>query len=356
MKISFQTPACFNTHSHVREGDPFQSLVRWTFTGGSGVIGPQPNAEGGLDTTSKVLAYKKKIHQVILERDLGVIPFLMITPNTSVDTIKQAVDAGILDAKIYPFNRTTKSEKGVRHYSRLIPVVRAAGEGGMRVHFHPEHPWMTFDNRDAEYQFLSIMDMFLNEAETVLFWEHATDARCVPFWKEMAESGRFFITLTAHHLASNEDELFGDVRGVCKPPVKTRRDALDLVRLVSENHSWVMAGADDAPHPYDAKHPDKRCCACGAYTAPFLMALYAHALDGLLWNEESNALRPDGMVTFMNFTSGNAKAEFTVFSESRPIRMIREPSHIPSEYQAGPWTVQPFWAGQVLKWRMEEVS
>ena len=134
----------------------------------------------------------------------------------------------------------------------------------MRFHFHPEHPDLMVGNRDAEYLFLPIIDMVLNETEATVIWEHGTDARCIPFWEEWATSGRFFVTLTAHHLLSNEDAAFGDVRQVCKPPIKTEIDRRSLVELIGKNYSWVMAGPDDAPHDIGKKYPRTTACACGA--------------------------------------------------------------------------------------------
>ncbi len=180
----------------------------------------------------------------------------MVTEQTTMGEIDQCLEAGIVDAKIYPRFRTTKSENGVACYGKLLPLIKHGGKVGMKFHFHPEHPSPIFSNRDAEFAFLPIARIFLEETDAVIIWEHGTDARCIPHWKDMARSRRFFVTLTAHHLATNEDDTFGDVRATCKPPIKTEDDRQGLLQLVAEGYryQWVMAGADDAPHPMENKH------------------------------------------------------------------------------------------------------
>ncbi|MEK7227718.1 MAG: hypothetical protein AAB641_02410 [Patescibacteria group bacterium] len=296
----------------------------------------------GLKTAREVLEYHESAQVKVDGSDiLGLLPTVLINEETMFETIDECVENNIFDGKIYPLDRTTKSHNGSRYYQRLLPLVKHCGERGMRVHVHPEHPWMVFDNRDAEFSFLPIMDMFLNDTGAKLFWEHGSDARCIPFWKEMAESGRFFVGLTAHHLAADEDSTFGDSRATCKPPIKTRRDRLDFVRLVSEDHPWVIAGLDDAPHDKSKKQVATGRCACGAYTAPFGLQLYAHALDHLLH-------QLGGEEIFRNFTSRNARRIFGYPQVSRKVRLARKPYRIPQIYQVGDWTVEPFWAGQEI--------
>ncbi len=341
--------ALCNMHSHLREGDVMLDLVKKSYEGGVDVLLPMPNTSEGLTTCDGVIKYINELKQVAPNLSMTFIPTLMINERTTVEEIFRCVNSGVCDAKIYPLNRTTKSHNGVRDYSRLVPLIQYCGRVGMRVHFHPEHPWMLFGNRDAEFVFLTIVDMFLRETNTTIIWEHGTDARCVPFWKEMAQTGRFFVTLTAHHLATDEDETFGDVRSVCKPSIKTKFDQQSLLALVAEDYEWVMAGADDAPHDRVNKHVHEGKCACGAYTAPFALQLYAHALDPILNQEQK------GYETFLNFTSRNARKLYNLPPASRRFELSLEPFKIPEHHQLGSWIVEPFWANQNLKYSLNEV-
>lgn len=327
-------------------------LIANCIKGGVDALGPMPNTSAGLTTAARVCNYIN--YARLLEGDetkrfstLTYIPIVMLTEETTEAGIDECVTAGVRDGKIYPYLRTTKSARGVRQWGRMLPIIKHCGKVGVKVHGHFEHPSMTFDNRDAEYICVPIVRMFLEETGATVVWEHGTDARCIPHWIEFAQNERFFVTLTAHHLATNEDRTFGDVRAVCKPPIKTERDRADLVALVSENYPWVMAGADDAPHDVEKKHVHEDQCACGAYTAPFLAQLYAHALEHLFETSE-------GVAAFINFTSRNARKLHNLPDASRRITLLRKPFAIPKSYRIGSWTVEPFWAGKTINWSIRD--
>ncbi len=336
--------ALVNPHTHWREGDVVGPLVALAIQGGAACFGPMPNTKEGLMTAAQVTAYVKNASSFV-QSGMGVhiIPIVQITEATTEAEIDACIEAGIVDAKIYPKGRTTASHNGVSHYARILRIVRHAGKRGMRIHFHPEHPMMV-DNKDAEFAFLAIVDLFLNETRAIIVWEHGTDGRCIPLWEEWAKTGRFFVTITAHHLVENETGAYGDVGSVCKPSYKGEVDRRALNELVRKDHSWVMAGGDDAPHDKKAKHRVGPC-ACGAYTAPFLLQLYAHALDDLLATQE-------GVKVFANFTSNNARKLYGQMTPTRYIDLVKRPFIIPESYKIGSWEVEPFWAGREISYSL----
>ncbi len=337
-----------NVHSHLREDDIVGPLIERAIEGGADVLGMMPNTVDGLKDAPAVnnYSFKAKCEVTRIGIPVQLIPFVMITESTGGGTIADCVESNIFDGKVFPFYRTTNSENGVFRYGgRVLSTVKYCGEKGMKVHLHPEHPSGVYENRDAEFAFLTIARMFLEETDATIVWEHGTDARCIPHWEDMAKSGRFYVTLTAHHLAATEDDVFGDVRGVCKPPIKTRADQKALAELVAKDYPWVMAGGDDAFHDQRKKHVDVGRCACGAYTAPFLLPLYAHALENLFESEK-------GVETFVNFTSRNARKLHGLLPPTRKITLAREKWKIPPFYKIGPKVALPFWGGQEINWRI----
>ena len=351
-----EVPALWDPHDHLREdtGDVMVvgPLMQASYDGGAVLIGAMPNTAKGLLDAGSILAYQEHCDSVGPGPEkLRSFTFLQITPQTTTADIDECCWKGFKDAKVYPLGRTTESQNGVRHYNELLPIIIYACRKGMRVHFHPEHPSMTIENRDAEYMFLSIMDMIMHVTEGLpgaIVWEHGTDMRCIPSWREWAETGRFFVTLTAHHLVASENETFGDVAATCKPPIKTRFDQKALVDLVKEGLNWVMAGTDSAAHDKREKQKIGQC-ACGAYTAPFAMALYAHALRDLLYDEEGTAI-------FIKFTSGNARSLYGDDYGDVSDQMITirdESTQIPDEYEVGTWNVIPFMAGKEISCQTE---
>jgi len=319
-------------------------LIQLAIKGGARMLGLMPNTIKGLMIASSVLSYTAHARAAVPDgTSVHFVPIVQITEKTTKADIDDCVARGIKDAKVYPKGRTTESHNGVQHYMRILEIVRYAGKVGMRVHFHPEHPSELVENRDAEFLFLPIMDIFINETNTTLVWEHATDAtRCTTHWEAWGKTGRFLLTVTAHHLVTNETSTYGDVGAVCKPSYKTEADRLALIELVRKNYSWVMAGGDDAPHPIGSKHRIGPC-ACGAYTAPFLLQLYAHALLSYV-----------GLITFTNFTSANARRVYGAHIPQEFFSLVEKPFDIPLIYRIGPWNVEPFWAGRALDYSLEE--
>jgi len=341
-----------DTHIHFRGGeggggdDVVRFLVAQAINAGSDVFFGMPNLKEWLGTYEKVQKYLELCQSAVPDGQTATFQIMLaLTENTSFEEIDRCVEAGQYHAKVYPLSRTTgsDSELGVRNYLKLMELIRYAGKKGMTVHFHPEYPWLGFHNRDAEYLFMPIVDMLLQETDATIVWEHGTDARCIPFWKEAAKSGRFAVTLTAHHLLAGEDHYFGDVSATCKPPVKTPRDCTDLKRLVAEDHAWVMAGSDSAPHDIGVKHPEAGRCACGAYTALF-------GEKGVLFAHCERSVK-----VFERFMGGNARLFHGLPPATGKITLVREPRTVPSseQYSAGGWTMQPFAAGRTLEWRRD---
>jgi len=343
------TSGFVNTHAHLRDKEErVRALLQYAYDGGAEAILPIPNLTPGLRTVEMLSPYLGMIRRVMEpDKKLTIIGTMMLTEQTTRDDLRRASNAGIVDVKLLPKYRTTNSEDGIRKYwGHIRELVAYCTYFGIRVHVHPEHPWMLISSRDAEYMFLPIAEMLLDTG-AVIIWEHGTDARCIPFWEEMAKTERFFVTITAHHLATNEDEVFGDVRGVCKPPIKTERDRGGLVAFVGKNYPWVMAGLDDAPHPKEMKHTEEGRCACGDFTTPFGLRLYAHTLDHLFVTEA-------GVKTFVNFTGENARNVYGLPLSTRKQRLVRRPFKIQHRYPVGDWNVMSFWAGQTINWDIEE--
>lgn len=339
--------AIADVHAHLREGKAMRPLVEAAIVGGADVVLPMPNTVSGLRTPDDVLTYKLAAESCASNL-LTVVPCALLTEETTEDDVGAWADAGIFDAKVYPRLRTTNSAYGVERYGKVLPIVQRCGKGhvGVRVHLHPEHPSPLFSNRDAEYAFLPILRMLLEETEAVLVWEHGTDARCISHWVDMAKSGRFYVTLTAHHLLSSEDDSLGDAAAACKPPLKLESDRAALVELVSRNYPWVMAGSDSAFHALASKRKAGRPT-CGAYTAPRLLALYAEALESLL-------LTGSGRATFNCFISRNARVLLGLPAALRVVTLAKEPQSIPWVEGVDQEVALPFWGGRTISWSMRQ--
>lgn len=351
-EFKFNTDALADGHGHLRKKrEVVRDNIKHSINGGADSILAIPNFENGLSTVDEVLAYDAMAREQIPEGyTYNILPTMMVNEFTPLDELRRAADQGIRDVKFLPFLRSTNSKFGFRKFWKTMPQIKVCGEEKIRVHVHPEHPLQLFGNRQAEYACLTFAEMALSESpDAVFFWEHGTDARCIPFWEEFAKTGRFFVTLTAHHLDSNEEDAFGDVRRTCKPPIKTERDRIDLCRLVAMGLDWPLSGGDAAPHQQESKHVDHGHCACGAATAPFLARLYAHALHPYL-----DLKTEKGQQFFKKFTSDNPRRVLGLPPASRQITLINKPSYIPLDYPVGDWKVMSYGAGEMLDWSIKK--
>ena len=347
-----EIPCLADPHVHLRQGDVVAALLEYSVTGGADYVGAMPNTTPGLTTAEAVLEYEKNARRLLPAKSvgtLGIIKFLMLTESTTVGEIEKAAAAGIKNAKLYPLNRTTNSSEGIRNYFWMTELIEKCGEVGIMCHVHPEHPLLDISGRDAEYLFISYVDLFLEHTKATIVWEHGTDARCVPIWEKWAKQfpNRFYVTLTAHHLIFDDDMDHGDVTAVCKPPIMSKLDRHVLLDLIRKGYPWVMLGSDSAFHPSGRKNVDKGCCACGAFVAPFLAPLCAHALDDIISG-------PYGIGIFENFVSNNARRLHNLPSATRRIRLVREEWEVPLTYDVAGEQAFPFMRGQKLRWGFAE--
>jgi dihydroorotase len=348
MSFSFTLPGLVDTHVHLRENaNIIDDLIRYSFIGGAETVLFIGNTSEGLTNYARLQAYTECARWMVRpEYQVNIIPSLLVTEQTPLDEIKRASDAGIFDVKFLPLGRTTNSQKnGIRRYWNMIPIIAECGKLNIRVKMHPENPLMVIDNEDAEYQFLTFADMALNETEAEIWWEHATDGRCIPAFKEFAKTGHFSITLTAHHLLTNSSKSYGKSPETIKPSYKREYDRQAFIQLITENLPWVMAGTDSAPHPLEKKYCRFAPCACGAFTAPQALPLYAHALHYLLRTEA-------GRVAFKNFTSGNARVKLHLPPSKRIVTLTDTPFTMPEEYRVGNWTVEPPFAKTTINYSL----
>jgi dihydroorotase len=347
-EAEIETPVDLHVHWREENEKTMRSLIAESIAGGADWFAPMPNTKDGLKTAKEVIRYKTLAESFIPpDKKVGILPIVLVNEQTTTEDIDECVDNGIFDCKFYPLGRTTESHNGIRDYYKTLPVAKHCGKRKMRRHLHPEIPMMTIDNRDAEYLFLPILDMFLNETEGDIIWEHGSDARCILTWQKFAKSGRFFVSLTPQHLLTDESDSYGDVLKTFKPSAKDNLSRYSLIRLIEENNDWLYGASDFAPHKIDTKHVSFGRCSCGAYHGRYVFPFYAHALDRLLST-------PQGMEIFVNFTSRNARRIYKLPPASGKIKLVRKPLLIPLADQIGPLKVGFFMANQEISWQIAD--
>lgn len=342
-----------NNHGHLRQGLMLGDLVRMAFKMFSAYLA-MPNLLPAILTLEEALKYLQEIYSHIPVEEhekFIVLVSIKLTEASSPEGTLKALEHGILDFKVYPKGRTTNAHDGVINFAALWPTFKVLDDFArmspkkVRVRFHPTHPRLEWDDRDAEYGFLGIFEMIRQAFPHIyMIWEHLSDGRCIPHIKAMGEN--VGATVTAHHPTRNETQVFGDVHGgVCQPPFRTERDRRDVCLYMASGDDHVYAGLDDAPHDVSKKLVRCGRAACGLYTTEFGILLYAMAFDELGIFD-----LPDGVERFTKFTSGNMERLCDLPQSKETITLVREPFTIPEEYKMGDTTIIPAMAGETLPW------
>jgi dihydroorotase len=151
-------------------------------------------------------------------------------------------------------------------------------------------------------------------------------------------------TITAHHLVINRNAIFaGGIRPhlYCLPIAKREKHRRALRRAAISGNPAFFLGTDSAPHAIPTK--ETACGCAGIFTAPAALEIYAEAF------EEEAALD-----RFEAFASLNGPAFYRLPVNERRVTLRREPWTAPQSVGEGDLAVQPFRAGETLRWRLAD--
>lgn len=291
-------PPMDDLHLHVREGDMLQAVLPHTMRCARRAI-IMPNTKPAILTAADVRRYRKEINDCIkraaaLESSVnphGFEPLMTIElrGNTTPEIIREAHQEGVRAAKIYPKNGTTNAADGfdIEDFRRpeVHEVFGVMNELGWKLLIHGEHVNdETHIVTHREAAFLETFEYLVRAIPQTqglrIVLEHISDHRSVKLVEELPET--VAATITAHHLFLTLNDVLGDgVRphNMCMPVAKKIEDRKALREAATSGNPKFFAGSDSAPHPVSAKEGEKG--ACGAYTAPHLVELYATAFERL---------------------------------------------------------------------------
>ena len=127
----------------------------------------------------------------------------------------------------------------------------------------------------------------------------------------------------------------------CLPILKRERDRKALVAAATSGSPKFFLGTDSAPHARLTKEAECGCAGC--FTAPHALELYAQAFDDV------GAL--DKLEAFASF---NGPDFYGLDRNSDTIELERVELEVPKSYPLADTEVQPFWAGETLRFRRVE--
>lgn len=329
-------------HLHVRDGTVLNDVVPATAACfGRAII--MPNLVPPVTDTEAAIAYRERILKAAGDTRFEPLMTLYLTESTTPETIREARQAGVVAAKLYPAGATTNSASGVTDIRNIYPVLEAMADCGMLLLVHGEVTDADIDIFDREKVFLDrvLKPTLADFPGLKVVLEHITTADSAEFVR--AHSGdNLAATLTPQHLMYNRNHmLVGGIRPhlYCLPILKRNRHQEALREAVASGDTRFFLGTDSAPHARDRK--EAACGCAGCYSAYGAIGLYAEVFEEL------------GILDrFEAFASFNG-ADFYGLPRNRDtITLVRDAWTMPEQLPLADGNIVPLKAGETINWRM----
>lgn len=341
-EITLQTPD--DWHVHLRDGDMLKETVPATARCFNRAI-IMPNLLPPITTAAMAQDYQSRIIAALpKDRNFNPLMTLYLTDATSVSDIKEAKQAGIVAAKLYPAGATTNSDAAVSSLDRLYPVFEAMSEVGMPLLVHGEVTTENIDIFDREKAFIDQHLIPINERFPALkiVFEHITTSDAVQFVSHASDN--IAATVTPQHLLLNRNDLLvGGIRphNYCLPVLKRRTHQQAIRDIIAVGSKKFFLGTDSAPH---AKSNKETACGCaGCYSAWSAIELYAQIFEDL------NALDK-----LEGFASHYGPDFYGLERNTTSITLERSNWTVPAEIKLPDGNpIVPFYAGSTLRWKLK---
>lgn len=331
-------------HLHLRDGAALQAVLPHTARQmGRAVI--MPNLKPPVTQVADALAYRERILAALPAGSrFQPLMTLYLTDRTSIETVRQAKQAGIIAFKLYPAGATTNSDAGVTDILAMLPVLREMAEQNLPLLVHGEVTDPAIDIFDREAVFIErILQPIMQELPDLkIVFEHITTAEAAQL--VCAAGDNLAATITPQHLLLNRNDLLvGGVRPhhYCLPILKRESHRQALLQAVTgaQSHKFFL-GTDSAPHP---QHTKENACGCaGVFSAMTAIELYAEAFDSVGALDKLQA-----------FASQNGARFYGLPENSDTITLIKQPQNVPESIPMGDGRLVPMRAGGQVAWTLQ---
>jgi len=360
-------PSPFDAHIHWRDIVGFPSMrdvAGYSMRQFSGGL-LMPNTNPNITTLGILNKYRTEVEMVIYERMQSFHPLFVyyLSKDLSVSDLLEAWDKRLIaGVKWYPKGGTTNSSGGVEGYRDVENILTAMQEHGIPLLIHGEIPVFNdevIDDDLREMMFLktemtALCDRFPN-LRIVL--EHITTMEAVDF---VLSHDNVWATITPQHMLFDTRALFNGLKvspegklkydhsingmqphHMCRPIIKKFEHVMAirevLIRQHKDGFKKFGLGTDSAPHSIEKKHAST--CACGIFTAPIALELYAMAFEEM------------GILDHIKVFACDIMPEFYGIKEqllNKDIILEREPQLVQPQYSGIITTC----AELILPWRV----
>lgn len=360
--MNLTIPAASDYHVHLRQGDMMAAVAPHTASQcGRALL--MPNTTPPVAAAEDVERYRQEAVRA-LGPDCDPVMTVKLLPATTPETIRAAMGAGAVAAKLYPEGVTTNAHDGVpgdwlaqnpkdaegagrfrdclKEMERVGMVLCCHGEmPGHRTFICSDRSWPETDRIGGFVPFLTSVVATHPRLRVVL--EHVTTAPEVDFVRAWRHRGRTVAaTITPHHLTTTLEDIVGGMLKphlFCKPVPKFEEDRLALVAAATSGEPCFFLGSDSAPH-LKGKKEAKECCA-GVFNAPVLLPVLAEVFEAA-----------GNLGHLANFTSRDGDMFYGLPPTGREVTLVKEDWQVPDSYDTPDGPVVPFRSGETLRWRV----
>jgi len=286
---------------------------------------------------------------------------IMLTNETTVETIRLAYQAGIRVVKYIPEGTSTGAVKGVKLYNLLrdksdvleeMELLRMIFSGHFELIAEPGStinlPFWLREERALPY-FQQIVKRF---PKLKIIFEHASTRKAIRLIESMPAN--VAATLTIHHGIRTIEEVIDDDGKIinpflfCLPSLKPKNDRDAVAEAIVSGNPKFFFGPDCAPwhetkkrEKIEGKLPPAGICAPAIVAVPRIVKIFKDA--GKLDEEKIE-----------NFASGFAMDYYSLPQPKKPKKIIlrRKNWTVASSYNG----IVPLMAGQTLDWQIECIS
>ena len=331
-------------HLHFRDGDMLAETVPATARCFARAI-VMPNLVPPITTAKMAVDYRQRILAARgTHTQFEPLMTLYLTNQTTPQDIKEAKQAGVPAAKLYPAGATTNSDAAVKGIESLYPVFAEMAEQGMLLLVHGEVTDNHIDIFDREQVFIDLyLSKLVNDfPQLKVVFEHITTGDAVDFVN--ASSANVAATITPQHLLLNRNDLLvGGVRphNYCLPVLKRSTHQHALRDAVASGSAKFFLGTDSAPHE---KHRKESACGCaGCYSAWSALELYAQVFEDL------------GVLDKLEgFASFHGADFYGLPRNAGQVTLVKQPWQVPETITlANGNPIVPFFAGKTINWQLQ---
>jgi dihydroorotase len=328
-------------HVHFRDGEILQAVAPYTAAQFKRAI-VMPNLVPPVTTAKMAAGYRERILAATAGSGFTPLMTCYLTDDTDpADLIGGFRDGIFAAAKLYPAHATTNSAAGVTDIGKIMPVLEAMADAGMRLCVHGEVPLPEIDVFDREHAFIErILNPLMERCPTLkIVLEHVTTRHGVEIVR--ANRPRLGATFTPQHLLYNRNALFaGGLRPhmYCLPVLKREEHRLALRQAATSGEPGFFLGTDSAPH---LRHLKEAACGCaGVFGAPAALAAYLKVF------EEEGALDH-----FETFASINGPTFYGLPLNEERITLAKRPALVCEGVVAGEQgDLYPLLGGETVAW------